>query len=631
VEAKCKTCHGTDMTSEGIAGVSCGSLNGCHHEWTTTSDGTHGAIYNDDKASCQTCHGSDLAGGDTQISCGTGNECHHTFVIPIPDNNNEHGLAYSDDKELCRSCHGNDLTGGDSQISCGSGNECHHSWGIPSDPQHGAAFINSADFCKACHGSDLQGGDSQKSCLTCHHDNNWDGTSHGAEFSNTRETCKACHGDYVEGGLAGYSCFSCHRHENINNCSECHTNSSLSHTTHKITNNRGPDPLDCEDCHKKRSGEQYEHPYFADNNYFDNTSVCNNCHSQNGAYDGVNDPVIGAKSNWSNGVYTDDLLTSGKEKWCVGCHDDTPANSSIDGSGVSAQNIAGDDTIYGFYSNGHGRSSANIECLDCHDATKVHIDEDPRTYAFDSAYYAPTESGVAYAEGYRLKNVNGEVPLMIPANYGTTFGYDAGLMRDTAFRLCFQSGCHDSSKIFDATPGDGLSSNFKASLPNPPRNYSYAWGSGADTNEHVTHIMNYTGPFCDSDWDTGTTGPGGSGGRDSLMACSSCHNIHGVAGIEGSTNEVMIRDGSLTGRTGYGFSYVVEDTGAGGYPWVTSTGANQANSIGAIFRYNSSDMCGGSMCHGDPTPPTGSSYDASGSSWGTYLEYYRTWTDYSGD
>ena len=30
----------------------------------------------------------------------------------------------------------------------------------------------------------------------------------------------------------------------------------------------------------------------------------------------------------------------------------------------------------------------------------------------------------------------------------------------------------------------GIDSNFKASAPNPPRNYSCALGSGADVNEH---------------------------------------------------------------------------------------------------------------------------------------------------
>jgi hypothetical protein len=39
-------------------------------------------------------------------------------------------------------------------------------------------------------------------------------------------------------------------------------------------------------------------------------------------------------------------------------------------------------------------------------------------------------------------------------------------------------------------------------------------------------------------------------------------------------------------------------------------------------------MCGGSMCHGNPAPPAGSSYNASGNGFGTYLEYYRVPQDY---
>ena len=84
----------------------------------------------------------------------------------------------------------------------------------------------------------------------------------------------------------------------------------------------------------------------------------------------------------------------------------------------------------------------------------------------------------------------------------------------------------------------------------------------------------------------------------------------------------MIRDRSLAGRAGYGFSYVIEDTGTGGYPWVTSTGATQSTSVGAISPNNTDDnMCGGSFCHGNLDPPPGSS-------WRTCLEYYRSWQDY---
>jgi hypothetical protein len=387
-------------------------------------------------------------------------------------------------------------------------------------------------------------------------------------------------------------------------CAECH-GSDQSHITHTQTENntKGPDALLCEACHVVGDIGIYTI------NDMVMQGVCDTCHSPNGAFDGINDPIIGAASNWDEGVYESDgkILKAGKEKWCISCHDS--GTSVCDG--VSAPNVEI------FYESGHGRQSITVECLDCHDVTFTHIDGDARTYTFNPADYGL--SGISYASGYRLRYVNGQVPLMIPSNYSITFGYDAGIMRDNAFRLCFD--CHDSLKIFDNTPGDGIASNFKASLPDPPRNYSYAWGSGADINEHVAHILNYVMPSSDSDWDTGTTGPGGSNGCDSLTACSTCHNVHGALGTEGSTNESMIRDGTLAGRAGYGFSYVIEDSS--GYPIVTSTGATQSNSIGAIFRNNTNNMCAGSMCHGNPTPPPGSSYNALGSSWGTYLEYFR--------
>jgi len=408
-----------------------------------------------------------------------------------------------------------------------------------------------------------------------------------------------------------------------------------SHATHFL-DAKGPGlPADesdgCYVCHCNGRLQCQDAPVFADFEPLATTNVCDPCHSPGGAFDGVDDVVIGAKANWDDGVYDGDTLQTGKEGWCAGCHDDDPdtpgTNESAFIDGVYAPGIAGDNTSYGFYVSGHGRS-ATVGCLDCHDSTVTHADGEARTYGYDYAYYDAGESGVAYASGYRLRYVSGDVPLMIPANYGTTFSYDAGLMKNTAFRLCF--GCHDSGKILDDTPGppEGITSNLKCSFPNPPKDYSYACGSGADVNEHVAHIMNYIGPFWDSDWDTDTTGTGGSNGRDSMTACSSCHNVHGAAGAEDSTSEAMIRDGSLAGRTGYGFSYVIEDTGAGGYPMVTSTDATQANSVGSVFRNNTSNMCGGSMCHGNPDPPAGGSYDASGSGWGTYLEYYRPWTDY---
>ena len=397
---------------------------------------------------------------------------------------------------------------------------------------------------------------------------------------------------------------------------------SPSHATHFFSD-KGPhillDEIGCYTCHANGRLQCQVAPAFADGTeevpvFLETTTVCDGCHSAGGKLDGV----TMAKLNWEYGVYEagGTALKSGKEMWCISCHD---AGASIC-NGVSAPNISGDNTTYGYYVNGH-RSKL---CSDCHDLTVTHIDGEARTYRFNNEdvdpvdgwpdMYGSANSGIAYASGYRLRYVDGEVPLMIPANYSNTFGSIGQDMLDNGFRLCFS--CHDYTKIFDDTFEDGLDTNFKASLPNPPQEYSYSWSVAGDINQHVLHVRNYTMQAWDSDWDPDTVGPGPGVGCDSMTTCSSCHNVHGAAGAQGSTNEPMIRDGSLVGREpGYGFSYVVEDVGSGGYPQVTSTNATLPISVGAVFREDNA-MC--FCCHLCPTP-SDSSYDATGA----YLEYYR--------
>jgi hypothetical protein len=403
--------------------------------------------------------------------------------------------------------------------------------------------------------------------------------------------------------------------------------SGPSHSTHFVSD-KGPhislDETGCYVCHANADQQCGEDAPFFRNvedpegpaQNLDDTSVCDPCHSAGGMTDGV----AMAKLNWDLGVYEPGgtTLTSGKEMWCISCHDS--GISVCDG--VSAPDISGDNTTYGYYVNGH-RSKL---CSDCHDLTVTHMDGEARTYAFDSAYYAPGESGVAYAAGYRLKSMgvddppggyNEGVPLMIPTSFGTTFGYVGQDIMDNAFRLCFS--CHDSAEVFDDNAEDGLDTNFKSAMPDPPLQHAYSTG---DSNQHIQHTVNQTMQLWDSDWDIGTS-QGIGEGNDSIVSCSSCHNVHGAAGVEGSTNEPMIRDGSLAGRTGFGFSYVVEDVGIGGYPMVTSDGASLPISVGAVFR-NGNVLCSAPICHmPSPPGPTTTSYDATYSGAGTYLEYYR--------
>ncbi|MCP4590055.1 MAG: hypothetical protein GY842_04875, partial [bacterium] len=470
---------------------------------------------------------------------------------------------------------------------------------VPLQESHGGIMRTNSSpgnngVCNFCHGGGGSTGDPEY-VINCYDPDNVDYYRVPVEAPNP---CTACHGQPPDGTEF--------------------PNTAGAHATHMIGTN-GPHVSDCFVCHADLSDGVHNNAVAsfasgidANSNgdiELDETDVCDACHSPDGPIDGVAEGI----ANWA----------AGTPVACAGCHD--TGTSTI--QGVTAPPVAGDNVTWGYYATGHGRGGM-VACTACHNANALHFDGEARTFSFESGQYGPSQSGVDYAAGYRLKDVDGEVPLMIPANYNITFDYNAATMRDNAFRLCFS--CHDITKVFDDTPGDGIDSNFKASLPNPPRNYSYAWGSGADVNEHVAHVMNYVGPFADSDWDEATDGPGGTEGRDSLTACSSCHNVHGAAGNCGSTNETMIRDGSLVNRPGgYGFSHVVEDVGAGGYPTVTSVEATKSNSVGAIFRYNTNNMCGGSMCHGNPDPPDDCSYDASGSSWGTYLEYFRPWEDHS--
>ncbi len=578
--ALCKNCHA--IRNVGSYRVSTDNK-GSHPVgivYATSDDRFHSSPQNPDiplidpdRVECTTCHSPHYAdSGGANGGAGDG------YI-----------LRAANDEALCQACHTYEEHMGQSCL------KCHQ----PHDPNRINIFLVNDGVTTPNSGGRLvmfiaETGDNS----FADGDSNYDGI---CEVCHTLTTHHRNDGSGSSGHHPRKNCVSCHKHEDAFHFS---MPTNPSHITHIEVNSKGPTPLACEYCH---GAGVYDIEVIVDN------GTCDSCHSP-GGFDGVQM----AKTNWQSGVYQGNGLNlkPGNEQWCVTCHD----------GGTSVCDGASAPNLERFYGSGHGRSGANRECLDCHDVTNTHIDGEARTYAFDSAYYGPSQSGVVFASSYRLRYVGGEVPLMIPCNYNLTFSYNAQTMRDNAFRLCFD--CHNASNTFDNTPGDGINSNFKASLPNPPRNYSYAWGSGADVNEHVSHILNYVGPFWDSDWDMSTNGPGGWNGNDCLMACSSCHNVHGAAGVEGSTNEAMLRDGSLVGRTGYGFSYLVEDAGSGGYPQVTSAGATQSTSVGAIFRNNTSNMCGGSMCHGNPASPPASSYNALGSSWGTYIEYYRPYNAY---
>jgi predicted CXXCH cytochrome family protein len=182
------------------------------------------------------------------------------------------------------------------------------------------------------------------------------------------------------GNADATNCISCHPHTNGfahgggggTSCDSCHGNSG-SHYRHTDVD---PPATSCDDCHNIDS-----YPKFADNQDLTNTTVCNTCHSPDGAFNGVSDAVIGAKDNWPEGAYQSGTyptaLRAGKEKWCAGCHDNVPSVVK----GTTAPDIVGDNSTYGYYLDAHGDTGYGVsrqgvsyskgECLHCHDVSQT--------------------------------------------------------------------------------------------------------------------------------------------------------------------------------------------------------------------------------------------------------------------
>jgi hypothetical protein len=492
-------------------------------------------------------------------------------------------------------------------------------------------------------------------CEVCHtqtmyHKNDGTGNYH---YPGAR--CYVCHA-HINGfgyahGEPGKDCEDCHGHDDGWNGGDYY-GTTQSHSTHTESDSddlKGP-YIECDVCH-----DTDNYPYFksgtdsnGDGKYnLSETDVCNNCHSPNGAFDGVNNPTFGAKANWTGGVYASPTLKTGKEKWCAGCHDDVPAyskqtpieiivdntdaNFSIGGTGWStatstqqygtnlryhvagtgintatwtpnipeagdysvyawwvnytnratnapytisynsgsetvrvnqqemggtwnylgtytfatgtsgsvvlsddadgqviadaikwesgiqatyAPNVIGDNTTYGFYVTGH-----KINCLNCHDADKKHIDGEHRTYEADESTYHAINP---YCDSYRLKNIDGQPCMIIPrpGRVGVNL-----LNNWHDFALCFT--CHNKYKVLGETSAPDAT-NF--------------WNNDSSpANSHYLHL-GIGGYHFDSDWDTGH---GASIERnDSLETCITCHNVHG------SPTKAMIRHGELISSYG---------------------------------------------------------------------------------
>ncbi len=561
---------------------------------------------------------------------------------------------------------------------------------------------NDDNLCQSCH---TYTGHQSLGCLTCHQTHNPNQTniylikdtintpssgnkavlltdtsgtnSYADGDANYNGVCEVCHtttkyhrnnagGDHSHN--AGLNCIKCHLHKDEflhgggGSCRECHGHDAgyeyqtglycqgkgtvQSHSTHTeldTDDQIGPN-ITCETCH-----DTTNFPYFisgTDSNSdgkidLSETDVCNNCHSSGGLFDGVNDSVIGAKNNWSNGIYDGNNLRVGKDNWCSGCHDADRASSNEDGTGVLAPDVAGDSATYGYYYSGHGKDLL-VKCTSCHNPRVRHLDGDARTYAYQQSI--ANLSGAEYRKGYRLVLINGQEPMRIPVN-------DTSIIQlDTAnFRLCVE--CHDWNSLMDNSAP--YSTNFNHSGSNA--SYSYGYGQDAEANDHLLYHMDMQThygpqPFWDSDWDSGTTADQVTNvpeinGYDSQITCVTCHDVHGGTSFGGNTGGNMMRDGRLQGRyPGLKFTYLIE--APSGFPNVTSVGANKENSIGGVVRggvdyragYGDGTepdaICGG--CHGERFPTT-DEYNATGNAGNScylchmmggsnnyFIEYYRT-------
>jgi hypothetical protein len=324
--------------------------------------------------------------------------------------------------------------------------------------------------------------------------------------------CEVCHtttAHYRRDGTGtshypGANCIICHPHfaSDITNYFEPRFEGNQSHYTH-FTDPKGPmlGTNNCTynlgGCHNPNDITKFGPDPGQD---LTSTTVCDNCHSPGGVFpggSGLNDSVVGAKANWTDGIYKPVSsgfpyeLKDGKEGWCATCHDNAPASSNRDGTGVKAPDVMGNSSqTYGYNVNGHGFEG--VLCRDCHDFVVTHIDGNARTYS---------ASLNNYRAGYRLND-----DMAVPRN---------GQVNPAAFRLCMN--CHVYTEITGGT------SNFRDDL----KALQY----------HDMHLS-WWPAYINSDSDF-------NGTVDSAITCTICHNVHGANG-----NYVMIRHGELISTPG---------------------------------------------------------------------------------
>ena len=384
--------------------------------------------------------------------------------------------------------------------------------GSPKANSHGK---HAAATCDKCHFSTTINGTTIASA-TLHNNKAYDvnpgaGVSFNYSFATGGGTCStiSCHFNGAATWGGSVACGGCHPATNA-------TLTSGSHATHlaalKGPNGIVPTTVTCDTCHGAgatlgtHSGHGGGVVVFADGNRLAATNACDTCHSAGGPYDGVNDAAIGAKPNWSFGVYTGSDLKAGKERWCVTCHD---SGTSVIG-GRQAPDMAGNDSTSGYYGNGHG--AKGTECGACHGQTMNHNFDNKKTF---------TVAANNYKQGFRLKDVGGFDPLKIPR------GEAACVYTPGNYRLCFS--CHNEQALMNDSRGVGVydcaTNPYKnaATITTSFKNTSPAGLNGGGpldipANIHWDHLV-------DVDKFGGLWKPDGAG--TSQNSCTLCHNPHG--------------------------------------------------------------------------------------------------------
>jgi len=474
----------------------------------------------------------------------------------------------------------------------------YHSTGWKDNPQHGSDFSTNPLNCKACHGEDLDGGSSGVSCEGCH-----DETVH--HDGNVNPSCNTCHVSIPGPDIAV--------------CGGCHPDCKPgSHPTHITENNKGPDTaLGCDDCH-----DTDNYPNFSDEPDLSDTAVCNNCHSLNGAYNGVDsiDGSIGAKDNWDERVYysmipdwqasmayyTDDFVEyDGNVYRCLA---DFTSGASFDAGNWTLIDpwqastayqtddvVRYDGNVYrclADFTSGTSFGASKWElicvalqaakerwCVGCHDdepatsqqggggpkAPNIAGDEDTLTYGFYvSGHGRPSASKECLdCHDATADHLDGNPRTYVAANNDYVAGY-----RLNADMIVPRAGEAVGTSFTLCTAGchayakliDAGITNFK--------------DSAGGQIHHQMHLQDvWAGVPCwDSDWD---------GTADSGMSCTACHNVHGSPMDDGLgtsyTNPVMIRHGELISTPGstdkvpaLDFSWNTQSDGSGNFTNILS-------------------------------------------------------------